>query len=213
MTVDPEDPLHDRQIVAVSLRTFMRLPVMQRSTVILKDVLGYTVEETCAITATTIPAVKSALQRGRERLRELAQEPENSRLPDLPDFERVRLTEYIERFNARDFDTIRAMLADDVRLDLVNRLQMQGRAKVEQYFYRYAEESHWYLAPGFVDGRAAILVYDPLDLAGPPRYFVLLEWKDGTIADIRDFLYARYAMEGADIVAGPIVRADRPPVD
>src|SRR5438445_731374 len=34
------NPVEDRQIVAASLRTFMRLPVSQRSSVVLSDVLG-----------------------------------------------------------------------------------------------------------------------------------------------------------------------------
>ena len=43
--LDPGDPVGDRQIVATSLRTFMRLPPAQRSSVILMDVLGYSLEE------------------------------------------------------------------------------------------------------------------------------------------------------------------------
>jgi RNA polymerase sigma-70 factor (ECF subfamily) len=52
-----------------------------------------------------------------------------------------------------------------------------------------------------VDGRAAILMFDPNDPAGPPTYFILLEWRNERVAAIRDFLFARYAVEGADIVA------------
>src|SRR5262245_43425514 len=49
MIVDPVTPTNDRQIAAASLRTFMRLPVVQRSSVILMDVLGYSLQEICAI--------------------------------------------------------------------------------------------------------------------------------------------------------------------
>src|SRR6185369_1368047 len=41
MIVDPATPVRDRQIAAASLRTFMRLPAAQCSSVILMDVLGY----------------------------------------------------------------------------------------------------------------------------------------------------------------------------
>ena len=41
MVVDPVGTVDDRLSVATSLRTFMRLPVAQRSSVILMDVLGY----------------------------------------------------------------------------------------------------------------------------------------------------------------------------
>jgi RNA polymerase sigma factor (sigma-70 family) len=69
MVVDPVTPITDRQIVAASLRAFMRLPVLQRSSVILMDVLGYSLQEISEITESTVPAVKAALHHGRTRLR------------------------------------------------------------------------------------------------------------------------------------------------
>jgi len=45
MIIDPLAVADDRQIAAASLRTFMRLPVAQRSSVILMDVLGYSLDE------------------------------------------------------------------------------------------------------------------------------------------------------------------------
>jgi RNA polymerase sigma-70 factor (ECF subfamily) len=197
---DPVDVVADRQIVAAGLSTFMRLPVLQRSTVILKDVLGYSVEEICTIVDGTTPSVKSALQRGREQLRKITQEPEDAPVPPLAQAEERRLANYIDRFNARDFDAVRAMLAEDVRLDLVNRLQWQGSKKVGEYFQGYADAQHWYFALGYVEGRAAILVLDPNDRAKAPQYFILVDWRDDRIVSIRDFLYASYAMEGAEIV-------------
>src|SRR5258707_8829573 len=201
MIAAPTDAVHARQIAAASLRTFMRLPVRQRSAVILRDVLGYSVEEICDITSTGILAVRGALQRGRLRLRELALEGDDRAPPVLAEPERARLMAYIDRFNARDFDSVRDMLAEDVRLDLVNRLRLKGRSDVGQYFHGYAKANHWHCVPGVVDGRAAILMFDPNDPEGPPTYFILLEWTDGRVAAIRDFLFARYAVEGADIVA------------
>src|SRR5262249_2531243 len=55
MIIDPSATLNDRQIVAASLRTFMRLPVAQRSTVILMDVLGYSLDEINGITKAAFP--------------------------------------------------------------------------------------------------------------------------------------------------------------
>jgi RNA polymerase sigma-70 factor (ECF subfamily) len=51
-----------------SLATLMQLPVLQRSTVVLMDVLEYSLAETVDILGTTLPAVKAALHRGRVRL-------------------------------------------------------------------------------------------------------------------------------------------------
>src|SRR5262245_45079207 len=125
MIMDPVAVVDDRQVTAASLRTFMRLPVAQRSSVILMDVLGYTLEEIGSVMDVSMATVKAALHRGRARLRELALEPDDVPLPILAEPERSLLAAYIERFNARDFDAIRDMLADEVRLDLVARLRQK----------------------------------------------------------------------------------------
>jgi RNA polymerase sigma-70 factor (ECF subfamily) len=51
----------------------MQLPVIQRSTVVLMDVLEYSLAETAQILGTTLPAVKAALHRGRVRLQALSE--------------------------------------------------------------------------------------------------------------------------------------------
>jgi len=193
--------MRDREIAAASLRIFMRLPVTQRSTIILKDVLGYSLQEVREVTGGSIPSAKSALQRGRIRLRELAREPDDIAPPVLTEPERTRLTAYVERFNARDFDAIRNMLAEDVRLDLVNRAQRSGRAGVSEYFHRYSLRDDWRFVLGFIDRRPAVLVFDLHDPRGQPTSFILLDWKDGSVILIRDFLFARYAIDGAELVA------------
>jgi RNA polymerase sigma-70 factor (ECF subfamily) len=200
MIFDPVIVAEDRQTASASLRTLMRLPVAQRSSVILMDVLGYSLEEISSIIETSVPAVKAALHRGRARLRELAQEPEDRPLPILREPERSRLAAYVDRFNARDFDTIRDLLAEDVQLDLVNRTWMNGRTEVGTYFGNYSRVDDWRLAAGFVDGRPAILVHDPAGSTMTPTYFVLLGWSAGRISRIRDFRHARYATDGAELI-------------
>jgi RNA polymerase sigma-70 factor (ECF subfamily) len=91
------------------------------------------------------------------------------------------------------------MLADDVRLDLVSRTQAEGRREVGNYFSRYDRIADWRLKPGLLDGRPAALVSHPLE--GDPAYPVLLGWRDGQIVLLRDFRYARYVMEAAEVVA------------
>ena len=199
MIADPADPVRDHQIAAASLRTFMRLPAAQRSVVILTDVLGHSAQEVGEVMGSSVAAVKSALQRGRMRLRELAQEPDDYPPPALSEQERARLTTYVERFNARDFDTVRSMLADDVKLDLVNRLRLAGRTEVGAYFTNYGRVHNWRFVPGFVERRPAILVSDPNEASARTKYFILLTWSDDGLVGIRDFLFASYAMDGAEL--------------
>ena len=141
-------PSLSRQIASASLRTFMRLPVAQRSSVILMDVLGCSLQEICEVMDFSLPAVKAALHRGRAQLRELADEPDDLPQPKLSDADRDRLGAYVAHFNARDFDAIRAMIADDVRLDLVNKTRMNGKAEVSRYFGNYSKVGDWHLVPG-----------------------------------------------------------------
>jgi RNA polymerase sigma-70 factor (ECF subfamily) len=198
MIVDQLDAVESRQIAATSLRTFMRLPVAQRSSVILMDVLGCSLKEICEVMDCSLPAAKAALHRGRAQLREIADEPEDAPHQRLSDADRARLGAYVAHFNARDFDAIRAMIADDVRLDLVSRTHMRGKAEVFSYFGNYAKVSDWHLVPGLVEARPAILVLDPNERDSKPKYFMLLGWSADKVATIRDFRHAPYVIDGAE---------------
>jgi RNA polymerase sigma-70 factor (ECF subfamily) len=199
MIAAPDFPDHDHGAATMSLRTFMRLPALQRSTVILKDVLGHSLEEVASITGASEAAAKSALQRGRVRLRGFASEPADVSLPMLSDVMRARLIKYVEGFKTGDFDTVRAMLADDVKLDLVAKLRKQGKSAVGEYYARYAACEQWAFTAGVVDGRTAMLVYDREVSLETPAYFVALDFDGDRVVSIHDFLFARYAMEGIDL--------------
>jgi RNA polymerase sigma-70 factor (ECF subfamily) len=198
MIVDQLYAVESRQIAATSLRTFMRLPVAQRSSVILMDVLGCSLKEICEVMECSVPAAKAVLHRGRAQLREIAGEPDDAPQAQLSEADRVRLGAYVEHFNARDFDAIRAMIADDVRLDLVNKTRMRGKAEVSRYFGNYAKVTDWHLVPGMVEGRPAILVVDPGERESGPKYFMLLDWSAGQVSTIRDFRHAAYVIDGAE---------------
>ena len=103
MMVDQLDAVASRQIAAASLRTFMRLPVAQRSSVILMDVLGCSLNEICEIMACSLPAAKAALHRGRTQLREIADEPDDTPQQRLSDADRERLGAYVSAFQRAGF--------------------------------------------------------------------------------------------------------------
>ena len=90
------------------------------------------------------------------------------------------------------------MIADDVRLELVNKTRLSGKTEVSRYFGNYSNVTDWHLVPGLVEGRPAILVFDPEQPGAAPRYFVLLRWSGGKVADIRDFRHAPYVIDGAE---------------
>ena len=140
MIVDPAGV--DPQIAAASLRTFMCLSVTQRSAVILMDVLGYSMHETGEVSGAS-PAIKAALNRGRAQLRELARYP-TTFPPRFAEDPSARFSAaYVDRFNARDFNAIRDMLAGDARLERVRQAAKEGPREVAAYFDNYAGGAIW----------------------------------------------------------------------
>ncbi|MEO8704966.1 MAG: sigma factor [Kofleriaceae bacterium] len=174
----------------LALARFVTLPVIQRSAVILKDVLGHSLEETAETMETTVMAVKAALVRGRANLR--ASEP----AVVSPAASREELERYATLFNARDWDGVRALIGEDCRLDLVSRSQRRGKA-VGEYFTQYATKQV-VLRVGTLECRPVLAAY--ADGAAAPAYFILLAWRDGRIATIRDFRYVPYIAVDAEFI-------------
>jgi RNA polymerase sigma-70 factor (ECF subfamily) len=201
LAAEPDLPLEEQELTAVALSLFLKLAPKQRSCVILKDVLGYSLAEISELLDATVPEIKAALHRGRTRLRELAQSVEVDAPVSLDEQQRELLVRYIDRFNARDFEAVRALLADEVRLDLFGRAKLRGVAEVSNiYFHNYQQKDDWRLGLGLVEGRPAILAYDPQSESPQPAYFILITWEDSQVSLIRDYRYARYVMRDAEII-------------
>lgn len=190
-----ESPLEAAEVAEWGLSYFTQLTALQRSGVILKDVLGYSLEEISETLDTSVPAIKGALHRGRASLRRQATATPTPQVPTL-DAEQVALLErYVTLFNARDFDGLRAMLAEDVRLELVDKVQRSGANDVGQYFDNYARLAEIYAEIGIVDGRPALLVRETADIA--PTYCLFVRFRRGHIQHIRDYRYARHVFREA----------------
>ncbi|HVY25438.1 MAG TPA: sigma-70 family RNA polymerase sigma factor [Polyangiaceae bacterium] len=179
----------DPAIVRAALARFLVLPVSQRSAVILKDVLGHSLEETAETMGATVMAVKAALVRGRKNLLENAAEGAAAAAPT-----RAELDRYASLFNARNWDALRDMVSEDCRLDLVSRSHRQGK-QVREYFTRYEKEPLT-LRVLSLEGRPAIGVYPPG--AEKPAYFIQLALQEGKVVSIRDFRYVPYIAHEAD---------------
>lgn len=199
MTEEPDLTLEEKELTGVALSVFLQLSPRQRSCVILKDVLGYSLVEISEALDASVPEIKATLHRGRTRLRELAQHVEDS-TPILDEQQVELLARYVDRFNARDFDAVRIMLADEVQLNVLGRARMRGRGEVgTTYLSNYNRHQDWRLGLGMVEGHLAILVYDPETASPAPTYFMLLDWENQQVTHIRDYRYARYVMRDAQV--------------
>lgn len=187
-----DDMPPDPAVTRAALAAFLRLPVQQRSAVILKDVLGESLEDVASQLDTSVEAVKALLVRGRAKLlaegSDAGAEAERAPAPPSPET-RALLARYVALFNARDWSAVQAMLVEECRLDLVAKSQRKGKA-VGAYFGRYAAETGNTFRLGTVEGRAAIGVFrgEPEALA----YVVLVEIEEGRVVFIRDFRYVPY---------------------
>jgi RNA polymerase sigma factor (sigma-70 family) len=192
--LDPAEAVLRQEAVATALDRFLLLPTVQRSAVILKDVLGHSLEDIASLLDLSVNAVKAALHRGRGRLKEINADPAPEPVRKLASAQALL---FARLFNARDWDALRALLAEDARLNVITKPARSGKADVGFYFTRYSEMQDWRLAPAWLEGREVFAVFETGDL---PRYFVEVDWRDGQIITMRDFYHARHVTEGAAIV-------------
>jgi RNA polymerase sigma-70 factor (ECF subfamily) len=176
---DPDILLPREQAITLAIARFGELAPAQRSCVILKDVLDYSLEEIAACLDLSIPAVKAALYRGRVRLRSLPTRPD-AEVEVSPTIHR-----YAQLFNDRNWDAVRDMLIDDVRLEVLDATSRRGRKDVGVYFTHYANRSDWRMVPARLDGREGLVVL-------PSGNFVELTTRGDSIAQIRDFHHIPY---------------------
>ncbi|MES1174746.1 MAG: sigma-70 family RNA polymerase sigma factor [Myxococcales bacterium] len=201
---DPESALAREQATQAALSRFVELPPAQRSAVILKDVLGHSLSELSELLGLTELAAKAALHRGRERLRALGASGNHEPAPASAELS-SGAARYVALFNARDWDGVRALLAEDVRLDLVSRAQRRGRVEVSTYFENYSKYSDWRLVPGSLDGAPVVLVYREPHSARPGYFIELAFDREGErVVWIRDFRYVPYIL--ADTASAVSVR-------
>jgi RNA polymerase sigma factor (sigma-70 family) len=193
---DPMEMLMRQEAVEAAVSRFLDLGITQRSVVILKDVLEEPLSEIAALLGLTVDAVKGHLARGRARLQQINAQavPPPSGGPAS-----AAVAHYVALFNRRDWDGLRALLADDVKLVQASHPPRAGRTHVGAFFTIYAKSDAVRLAPAWLDGREVIAVFE--HGAGPrPSYMMWLEWRDGRISFIHDYRYARYVVADAKLV-------------
>ena len=188
------------EAVRTAVSRFIELPVTQRSVVILKDVLDHSLDEIASLLQMTVNAVKGALARGRARLAELNAAPALATPAASPPSPAV--ARYVALFNARAWDALRALLADDVRLNQSGHWLRTGPAEVGTFFTGYAASADWRIAPGWLEGREVVAVFEPA-CSARPSYATELVWRDGRLAVILDFRYARYVASDVEIHVAP----------
>jgi RNA polymerase sigma-70 factor (ECF subfamily) len=165
--VDPHEAAVARETLEIGfVAAIQHLPPRQRAALILRDVAGFSARETAELLDTSVPAVNSALQRARDRLRErLPSRRDEWPRSDPPAEQREVARLYVEAIERRDFAALAALVREDVRFSFPPRpLWYDGLDA-----FRRGSEKH--AAPGehlFVAARAnlqpAVALYGAPDL-------------------------------------------------
>ena len=193
---EPSDVAEERQEVSQALELMLgRLPPKERASLLLKDVLGYSLTEVAEIVDSTVGGVKAALHRGRGKLDVL--DVEEKRNPEeLEHLELLRA--YVDYFNAKDWDGLRGLIRADARLELVGYGDFDLGDGYLRNYTRLPWE--WELAIGHADGEPMLLHYRRDEGHLRPHAAVRFTLREGQIQVIRDYVHVDYLFEHSRVI-------------
>jgi RNA polymerase sigma-70 factor (ECF subfamily) len=190
-STNPEAVYELRESVTLAfLAVLQQLPGRQRAALILRDVLGFSANETAQMLDMTTPAVNSALQRAHAtmigRVERPAPPPAEGQLAEL-------LTRYVRAWETADSAGLVRLLRDDVVLTMPPiAVWYRGRADVRAFldgFLFIGAADRFRLLPTRANGAPAFAAYER-GAAGVyrPSALQVLRLAGGEIAQIDDFL-------------------------
>jgi RNA polymerase sigma-70 factor (ECF subfamily) len=181
--VDPVDPVGPALGRAVE-HLVLTLPPMERACVLLKDVLDYSLEEIAELVESTVGGVKAALNRGRSKLASLPPRPPVQR-PASAEVARL-LHLYVERFNSRDWNGLRDLIAADARICVADRFA--GQLSDSPYFATYQRMQESRRATiAEIDGELGVIVLHHAGGAWSPQTVVRLDVDGDRVVRVADY--------------------------
>jgi RNA polymerase sigma-70 factor, ECF subfamily len=162
-------PESDDPAAIVAAREWLRLaliaslqylPARQRAVLLLREVLGFPAAEVASMLGTSTPAVKSALQRARARLDEVAPAPERVIEPTEPRA-RELLGQYIAGFENADTTALEKALRADASIEMVGtRTWFSGRETCLRYLaHVIGSPGEWRMVPTVANGQPAAIAH------------------------------------------------------
>jgi RNA polymerase sigma-70 factor, ECF subfamily len=158
---DPAEVVSSRDSVRLALiASLQHLPARQRAVLILRDVLAFPASEVAMMLNTSTVAVKSALQRARARLAEVAPAREELLEPDDPRA-RVLLEQYMVGFANADTDALEKALRTDAALEMIpSGTWFAGKAMCVPFLSRaVGVRGTWKMLPTTANGQPAAAAY------------------------------------------------------
>jgi RNA polymerase sigma-70 factor, ECF subfamily len=190
---DPAELAASKESIRLAfVAALQHLPPRQRAVLILREVLRWQATEVAALLDTTVASVNSALQRARATLDGMDISLEDA-APTAAEVEQQDLLgEYVDAFEQYDITRLVSLLHDDARFNMPPyEFWIQGPQSVHDFMY-----GHGIVCEGSrtikveANGMPAFASYHA---AGEGRWepwsIVVLDVRDGKIAEISNFLY------------------------
>lgn len=180
-------------------RLVIHLPPKERACILLKDVFDHSLEEIADLVGSTVGGVKAALSRGRAKLAALPSQPALRPEPS-PDPKLSKLLDrYVELFNRRDWDGVRALTSADAQLRVSD--CFRGSLSESIYFVEYEKgKANWRMAIGAVDDEIVLLVLHRGEAGWEPAYPVRIEATEGAVIRISDYYACPWLLKTARMV-------------
>jgi RNA polymerase sigma-70 factor, ECF subfamily len=160
-TGDPATLVAARDSVRLALVAALQyLPARQRAVLLLREVLGFSASDVAVMLGVSTAAVKSALQRARARLDEVAPSPESVLEPTDPRAQDL-LRHYIAGFENADLTALEKALRTDAAIELVGtRTWFSGKVTCLRYLaHVIGSPGDWLMTPTHANGQPAAATY------------------------------------------------------
>ena len=192
--VTPEGRYMARESIELAyVAALQHLSPVQRATLILREVLGFSAAEVAELLDTSVASVNSALQRARKAV-DATSETQQDVMRDMGDDAIADLVErWANAWEAADVDTIVGMLADDARFSMPPWLEWyRGHDAIRSFLVDGPLQTQWRFMPTTANGQLAFGTYMWDDAAGAfvPGGLDVLTIRDGRVDEVTVFLEA-----------------------
>jgi RNA polymerase sigma-70 factor (ECF subfamily) len=189
------------------------LPARQRGAFVLREGLGLTAAETAEVLRTSVSAVNSALQRARSTLG-AAVGPSSARAP----FEREQVERYARAIERADVETLAALVADDVVLEMPPvAAWSRGRRPFREFMAHLFSwrGTAWQTSPVMGNGQCGLLLYLVTAGGADPHSLQLFDTDEtGAISHVLVYrdprLFALFESHGVEIPGVEIPGVENP---